>query len=140
MSTGLAVLSSLGQAHVVQFSSLLAVCSSLLLGRLLPDTPHGCSFLASFKTLVPLRRQRQTFLCTGGQPGSHSKFQDSRGYVESESLVKQTKTKDCSKLRVHHLSIPHLHLCSFPTSYLSKALQLPVLRCILGMFSACFTH
>lgn len=64
------------------------------------------------------------FLCIGGQPGPHSNFQESHGYVESNPLVKQRKTKDCSKVRVHHLNISHLHLCPFPTSYLSKALYL----------------
>lgn len=31
------------------------------------------------------------FLCIGGQPGPHSNFQESHGYIESKPLVKQTK-------------------------------------------------
>lgn len=121
--TCLAVLSSLGQEE----RTALQTVNCLLFSSVRKALPWHLPWLfisCLLQDFVPLRRQRQMFLCIGGQPGPHSNFQESHGYVESNPLVKQRKTKDCSKVRVHHLNISHLHLCPFPTSYLSKALYL----------------
>lgn len=49
--------------------------------------------------LIPaLRGQRQEVLCIPGQPGLHSKFQDSWSYIEGPCLKKQSKQTPNSKV------------------------------------------